>query len=101
MGNNERTGGIDIGYEPLSDKPDSNVVENENDYHKKVKAIIEHNKRFLIQREPQMLMWHKQHKGPNGKSPNPPVYKDKDGRYFWANRKMRKKMADINRKAKK
>lgn len=102
MENNADTKGIDIGYEPLADKPGEDVVDSENAYHKKIKAVIEHNKRFLINYEPAMQQWYKQHKGPNGKSPNPPVYKDKDGKYFWANHRMRKAMArDQRRKTKK
>jgi len=101
VGVNENSRGIDIEYKPLSDKPDSNVVENKNDYQKKVEDVIEHNRRFLIANESKMIMWHGAHKGPNGKSPNPPVYTDKDGKYWWANRKARKRIADEKRRAEK
>ncbi len=97
MGDNENPKGIDIEYKPLSDKPNSDVVKNENDYEKKVRAVIEHNRRFLIANESKMIMWHGAHKNASGKSPNPPVFKDKDGKYFWANRKARKRMAKIKR----
>jgi len=98
MGDNENSRGIDIEYKPLSDKPGENVVENKNDYHKKAESVVEHNKKFLIKYEPMMLKWHNAHKGSNGKSPNPPVYKDKDGKYWWANRKQRKRIAQFEQK---
>lgn len=64
-----------------------NKEENyEDKLQRETDAVASHNYMFMQNYKPMMEAWKKTHK-PHDKMP---VYKDKTGRYHWANRKQRR-----------
>lgn len=55
---------------------------------KEVDEVASHNYEFMQRYKPIMDTWAKTHRA----AEKPPIYKDKAGRYFWANRKQRRNM---------
>lgn len=53
---------------------------------KEVDEVASHNYHFMQRYKPLMETWKKTHHA----SEKPPVYKDTDGKYYWANRKQRR-----------
>lgn len=55
--------------------------------------IQEYNKKFLESHAVMIAQWRRKHP-----RQHPPIFKDKEGRYIWANRKMRRRAASRKNK---